>query len=82
MPPSPDAQPVHLRNLQDTATLRRAGTTPHPKRSPTMHIIRSGSQAPVKGPADYFTGEVTIEWQFSRDDPARLIILRVFRAFA
>jgi quercetin dioxygenase-like cupin family protein len=37
-----------------------------------MTIIRSGAQAPVKGPADYFTGDVTIEWQFSRDDPARL----------
>src|SRR5437763_15426860 len=37
-----------------------------------MTIIRSGSQAPVKGPAEYFTGEVTIEWQFARDDPARL----------
>jgi quercetin dioxygenase-like cupin family protein len=37
-----------------------------------MNIIRSGSQTPQKGPADYFTGDVTIEWQFSRDDPARL----------
>jgi quercetin dioxygenase-like cupin family protein len=37
-----------------------------------MTIIRSGSQAPQKGPADYFTGDVTIEWQFTRDDPARL----------
>src|SRR4051794_23800596 len=71
---------VRLRNLHDIATLsslryrtpHRPGTTPHPKRSPTMDIIRSGSQAPVKGLAEYFTGEVTIEWQFSRDDPARL----------
>ncbi len=38
----------------------------------SMTIIRSGTQAPVKGPADYFTGDVTIEWQFSRDLPARL----------
>ena len=37
-----------------------------------MSIIRSGTQSPAKGPADYFTGDVTIEWQFSRDDPARL----------
>jgi len=37
-----------------------------------MSIIRSGSQAPVKGPAEYFAGDVTIEWQFRRDDPARL----------
>jgi quercetin dioxygenase-like cupin family protein len=37
-----------------------------------MTIIHSGSQAPQKGPADYFTGDVTIEWQFARSDPARL----------
>jgi quercetin dioxygenase-like cupin family protein len=37
-----------------------------------MTIIRNGSQAPQKGPADYFTGNVTIEWQFARTDPARL----------
>ncbi|MBV9527186.1 MAG: cupin domain-containing protein, partial [Sphingomonas sp.] len=37
-----------------------------------MTIIRSGSQASAKGSAEYFTGDVTIEWQFSRDDPARL----------
>jgi quercetin dioxygenase-like cupin family protein len=37
-----------------------------------MEIIRSGSQAPQKGPDDYFTGDVTIEWQFARSDPARV----------
>jgi quercetin dioxygenase-like cupin family protein len=37
-----------------------------------MDIIRSGSQAPVKGPDDFFTGNVTIQWQFSREEPARL----------
>jgi quercetin dioxygenase-like cupin family protein len=37
-----------------------------------MDIIRSGSQQPVKGPDDYFTGAVTIEWQFARTGPARL----------
>jgi quercetin dioxygenase-like cupin family protein len=37
-----------------------------------MEIIRSGSQAPAKGPDDYFTGNATIRWQFSRDEPARL----------
>ena len=37
-----------------------------------MDIIRDGSQAPVEGPDDYFTGNVTIAWQFSRTDPARL----------
>ncbi len=37
-----------------------------------MTIIRNGSQAPQKGPDAYFTGDVTIEWQFARSDPARL----------
>ena len=37
-----------------------------------MTVIRSGSQAPVKGPEDYFTGNVTIQWQFSREEPAQL----------
>ena len=37
-----------------------------------MEIIRSGSQVPLKGPADYFTGDVTIEWQFARSDPSRV----------
>jgi len=37
-----------------------------------MDILRSGTQAPTKGPADYFTGDVTIEWQFTRTDPSRV----------
>jgi quercetin dioxygenase-like cupin family protein len=37
-----------------------------------MDIIRSGSQAPQQGPAEYFTGNVTIEWQFARPSPSRL----------
>jgi quercetin dioxygenase-like cupin family protein len=37
-----------------------------------MDIIRSSTHRPVKGPADYFTGEATLEWQFSRTDPARV----------
>ena len=37
-----------------------------------MEIIRSGSQAAVAGPEDYFTGNVRIESQFQRDEPARV----------
>ncbi|MFL6728234.1 MAG: cupin domain-containing protein [Sphingomicrobium sp.] len=37
-----------------------------------MDIIRRGSQQSQKGPPDFFTGTVTIEWQFARSDPARL----------
>ena len=37
-----------------------------------MDIIRSASQAPTKGPVEYFTGDVTILWQFQRQGPARI----------
>ena len=45
---------------------------PAPARYHAMTIIHSGTETPQNGPADYFTGDVTILWQFSRDDPARL----------
>ena len=31
-----------------------------------MEIMRNGSQEPAAGPDEYFTGKVTIEWQFAR----------------
>jgi quercetin dioxygenase-like cupin family protein len=37
-----------------------------------MEIKRSGSQAPVKGPADWFTGTVRIDPLFSAPEPARV----------
>src|SRR4051812_11668134 len=37
-----------------------------------MDIQRAGSQASVKGPADYFTGTVRIDPLFDRPDPARV----------
>jgi quercetin dioxygenase-like cupin family protein len=37
-----------------------------------MDIIRNGSLPPQKGPDAYFTGDVTIAWQFTRTDPARI----------
>ena len=36
-----------------------------------MEITRSGSQHSTKGPADWFTGEVTINPLFEARDPAR-----------
>ncbi len=36
-----------------------------------MEIKRSGSQASVKGPAEWFTGTVRIDPLFSVNDPAR-----------
>ena len=38
----------------------------------TMEIIRNGSQPAIKGPADWFTGEVRIDGMFNRSEPSRL----------
>jgi quercetin dioxygenase-like cupin family protein len=37
-----------------------------------MEITRKSDQKTVAGPADYFTGEVTITGQFQRPDPSRV----------
>ncbi len=37
-----------------------------------IDVIKSGSKAPVAGPADYFTGAVTINTPFQATDPARV----------
>jgi quercetin dioxygenase-like cupin family protein len=37
-----------------------------------MEIKRNGSQASVKGPADWFTGTVRIDPLFQANDPARV----------
>ncbi len=37
-----------------------------------MEIIRNGAQASVKGPAEYFTGNVRIDWQFQRGGESRM----------
>ena len=36
-----------------------------------MQIIKGGSQAAYKGPADYFTGAVRVDPLFSANEPAR-----------
>lgn len=36
-----------------------------------MHVIRSGSQPSTKGPADYFTGAVRVDYLFLPEAPAR-----------
>jgi quercetin dioxygenase-like cupin family protein len=38
----------------------------------TMDIMRSGSQASAKGPAEYFTGAVRIDMRFKGTAPARI----------
>lgn len=37
-----------------------------------MEIIRKGSAEPSFGPAEYFTGRVRIDSQFSRPEPSRV----------
>ncbi|HKK04948.1 MAG TPA: cupin domain-containing protein [Gammaproteobacteria bacterium] len=37
-----------------------------------MELIRNGSQASVKGPEEYFTGNVRIDAQFAGSDPSRV----------
>ena len=37
-----------------------------------MEIIRNGSQASIKGPVEYFTGNVRIDWQFQRGGESRM----------
>jgi quercetin dioxygenase-like cupin family protein len=37
-----------------------------------MHLIRNGTQASAKGPADYFTGHVRIDPLFNAPEPARV----------
>ncbi|MGB8602472.1 MAG: cupin domain-containing protein [Rhizomicrobium sp.] len=37
-----------------------------------MQIIKSGSQAAIKGPADWFTGQVRIDFLFAPDAPAKV----------
>ena len=36
-----------------------------------MHITRSGTQPSTKGPADYFTGTVRVDYLFLPQEPAR-----------
>lgn len=37
-----------------------------------MEIIRNGSQAATRGPEEYFTGNVRIDWQFRREGASRM----------
>jgi len=41
-------------------------------RRTSMDIMRSGSQASAKGPAEYFTGAVRIDMRFTGTAPARI----------
>ena len=42
------------------------------KGSPTLEILRQGSQPATKGSPDYFIGSVSIDQRFQRDEPSRV----------
>jgi quercetin dioxygenase-like cupin family protein len=42
------------------------------KNSETISITRSGSQPSTKGPAEYFTGSVHVDYLFKANDPSRV----------
>ena len=42
------------------------------KGSPLVEIMRRGSQPPAQGSPDFFTGSVSIDQRFQRNDPARV----------
>ncbi|KQN40984.1 cupin [Sphingomonas sp. Leaf407] len=46
--------------------------TPAMQRTHDMEITRKADRKTVDGPADYFTGKVTITGQFQRPDPSRV----------
>lgn len=37
-----------------------------------MEIIRNGAQPSIKGPSEWFTGDVRIDGMFNRSEPSRL----------
>lgn len=43
-----------------------------PESAPIMEITRKSDQNAVEGPAEYFTGRVTITGQFQRKSPSRM----------
>jgi quercetin dioxygenase-like cupin family protein len=45
---------------------------PRISEEPSMHIQRSGTQASIKGPGDWFSGDVRIDPLFTAAAPARV----------
>jgi len=61
-------------NVTDGRATSASGTsqTAPVQNSQTIKITRSGSQQPGKGPAEYFTGSVSIDPLFSENPPAHV----------
>ena len=57
--------PIAMLILAGGAAAQEQGET-------NMDIIRNGDQPSIKGPADWFTGDVRIDGMFNREEPSRL----------
>jgi quercetin dioxygenase-like cupin family protein len=55
-----------------TAILGSDVSAPAAQRNNDMEITRKEDMKTVAGPADYFTGKVTVTGQFQRPDPSRV----------
>jgi len=58
--------PLALAALINSATLTSA------QEGRTMEITRKADMKTIEGPAEYFTGKVTLTGQFQRPDPSRV----------
>ncbi len=56
----------------NTAVAQTQSSVISNERSETIHIIRGGSQAPVKGAVGNFTGDVTVNRLFPSNDPLNI----------
>ena len=54
------------------ATVVPSAATAQNARNPVMEVTRKADQKTIEGPANWFTGSVTITGQFQRPDPSRV----------
>jgi quercetin dioxygenase-like cupin family protein len=61
-------------HASQTRAASESGAPPVPSSegSQTISITRSGSQPSAKGPAEYFTGSVRVDYLFKANDPSRV----------
>lgn len=64
---SASSQPNQARAASESAAPPAASS----EDSQTISITRSGSQPSVKGPAEYFTGSVRVDYLFKAQEPSR-----------
>jgi quercetin dioxygenase-like cupin family protein len=55
-----------------TAATAATAATAQTDRKPMMEVTRKADQETIAGPAEWFTGKVTISGMFQRDEPSRV----------